>query len=122
MGPRTRAYFFSEGSELKCLALVVALAAATPAHATIGFENGNDLLNSCLGNSQGQGLAFCYGYIEGILDTMPTYQSGQCPPNNIIAQQARDVVINFLQANPAIRHASAESLVAYAIKTAWGCK
>ena len=122
MGPRTRPYFFSEGSVLKCLALVVVLAAATPAQPTIAFENGNDLLNSCLGNSQGQGLAFCYGYIEGILDTMPTYQSGQCPPSNIFVSQARDVVINFLQANPTIRHASAESLVAYAIKTAWGCK
>jgi hypothetical protein len=106
---------------LKYLALVVALAVATPAHAANVFESGNDLLTACLGD--GQQRMLCYGYIEAISDAMKYFQQGhpECPPGNVIAQQVRDVVVNWLQAHPAGRHYTAVSLVVRAFKAAWGC-
>jgi hypothetical protein len=91
---------------LKYLTLAVALAAASPAQATMTmFKNGNALLADCLGDNP----LFCYGYVEAVADAMKLFgqwQRPECPPIDVTAGQVRDVVVNFLQAHLADRHYS----------------
>ena len=107
---------------MKYLTLAVALAAASPAHATMAvFENGNALLADCLGDNP----LFCYGYVEAVADAMKLFgqwQRPECPPVDVSARQVRDVVVNFLLAHPADRHYAAASIVVNALKNAWGCE
>jgi hypothetical protein len=85
------------------------------------FRDGNGLLQDC---SQGN-IAFCYGYIDAITDVLqsePVNGKVSCVPFDATMNQLKDVVVQFLLLNPSVRHAGAQSLVAYAISEAFPCR
>jgi hypothetical protein len=103
------------------------------------FLDGNDLYAKCTTSTPVE-RAICVGYVEGVLDAgeveatlawrqqraKPPYQAtleGErwCAPDGITAGQAVDVVTAFLRNNPAVRQATADSLVAGALEQAWPC-
>jgi hypothetical protein len=99
----------------KLIALCVAL------HATVaqaGFVSGNDLFKHLNDNTYyAQGYAL--GYILGVSDVF----SGEshCLPQGVNAGQVRDVVKNFLEVTPEIRHRPADVIVYVILKSTWPC-
>ncbi len=88
------------------------------------FVNGNNLLAFCNSSVPMHGF-FCFGYIEGIADAMQFNSingSRACIGDTVQVGQLNDVVIQFLQTNPAIRDRGANSLVAAALGRAFPCR
>ncbi|MTJ05053.1 MAG: hypothetical protein FH759_10230 [Sediminimonas qiaohouensis] len=105
--------------------------------------SGNELLETC--TSDNQVLAgFCVGYIIGYsegapwgvalaADNMPAETgtpdvntlvgkvTGSCVPADASNDQLRDVVIKYMQENPASRHESARALIWRAYAAAFPC-
>lgn len=97
-----------------CLALV-----AGSAHAY--FKDGNKLLSELNNNSGTQVLpAIGMGYITGVTDALLGIT--HCPPDNITAGQIRDMVKNYLENTPAIRHLPANQIVSHVLKSVWPCE
>jgi hypothetical protein len=96
-----------------CLALV-----AGSAHAY--FKDGNKLLAD-LNNNSGTQIypAIGMGYITGVTDALLGIT--HCPPDNITAGQIRDMVKNYLENTPAIRHLPANQIVSHVLKSVWPC-
>jgi hypothetical protein len=114
----------------RVLAIAFGLAIGVPAYAggaqgqaASSFMDGNKLLAYCRGNASDQAL--CIGYIEGVSDYRVLFreQSGSppCPPSKVSAGQVRDVVLNWLIANPADRNIETALLAITAIDAAWHC-
>ena len=59
------------------------------------------------------------GYIMGVVDAYGNIT--HCPPDNVTAGQLRDMVRNFLENTPSIRHLPANEIVGHVVKTAWPC-
>ena len=98
---------------LVCLAL-----AASSAHAY--FKDGNKLLSELNSNSGSNVLpATGLGYITGVADAL--YGITNCPPENVTAGQIRDMVRNYLENTPAIRHLPAQQIVSHVLKSVWPC-
>jgi hypothetical protein len=104
-----------------------------PAYDMYVFETGNDLYAAC-NSADPFGRGRCMGYVEAINDAMampmrqqeiPTGDFGQfrrCIPGNPTAGQMKDVVVQYLQKNPANRHQSAARLAARALMEAYPCQ
>lgn len=92
-----------------------------PCMAQAEFETGNTLL----ADLQASGLvsrAVALGYIKGVADVYMHVTF--CPPgagSGITAGQVQDIVRNYLEINPAIRHKTAESIINDALKKTWPC-
>lgn len=92
-----------------------------PSMAMAEFESGNTLLNQM----QSSGVAeqmHALGYVKGVIDVYMNVTI--CPPNNgvgITGAQVRDMIKNYLENNPAIRHKTAESIINDAFKKLWPC-
>ncbi len=102
---------------MKSLLLCAALAAG-PAHAY--FKDGNRLLADLNNNSESQIYpAIGVGYIIGVADALQgiTY----CPPDNITAGQLRDMVKNYLDNTPAVRHLPANQIISHIFRSLWPC-
>jgi Rap1a immunity proteins len=87
------------------------------------FYSGNDLWSLCSGNS-GIQSGLCMGYVRGIADAMMVQPPGvagrrACFPEQVTAEQARDVVKRYLEQHPEVRHYSAASLAAEALAEAF---
>ncbi len=96
-----------------CLALV-----ASSAHAF--FKDGNKLLSDLNNNSTSQIYpAIGMGYITGVNDAL--YGITHCPPEHVTAGQIRDMVQNYLEHTPAIRHLPANQIVVHVLRGVWPC-
>jgi Rap1a immunity proteins len=88
------------------------------------FMNGNSLLAYCQGDAPDR--SECLGYIEGVADDWETVRHvrglSPCTGPDVTAGQVKDVVVNWLIANPAHRHETAAGLVVFAITNAWHCR
>ena len=89
------------------------------------FLNGNDLYAYCTASDNSK-RGICLGYVEGMADSIGLMQTGSaaavfCIPR-VLAGQARDVVVKYLQENPAHRHETGATLVMEALHDAWPCR
>ena len=89
------------------------------------FLNGNDLYAYCTASDPSK-RGICLGYVEGMADSIAVMQSIStatvfCIPT-VLAGQARDVVVKYLQENPAHRHEAGANLVMEALHDAWPCR
>ena len=116
---------------MRRIGLGVVLAAMLVSGPALGyFMSGNDLLDRCrlvdIGDYEGGvGFGFCLGYTLGIVDVMigqEIHGSQLCSPDNVEGGQLRDIVVQYLEENPAERHFSAESLVAKVLSEAFPCQ
>jgi len=100
--------------------IIALLLASTPAKAE--FFSGNDLATK-LNSSSTIDQAVALGFIQGVFDVYVRITI--CPPNNgagITAGQLNDMIKNYLNNNPALRHHTAESIINEALKALWPCK
>jgi hypothetical protein len=97
---------------------VIASLLFIPSIACAEFMDGNNLLSK-MNDSDVIPRAVSLGYVQGVIDVFVRTQV--CPPQNITAGQAQDVVKRYLEMNPAKRHFSADSLVVNAIARVWPC-
>jgi hypothetical protein len=100
---------------LLALAVIVA-----PLSADAGYyQTGNDLLEACRNSIYGM----CLGYAAGIADAAAfTPASNVCIPDAVILNQVRDVIVDYLNAHPEIRHEPAYFLATKALSMAWPCR
>jgi hypothetical protein len=99
-------------------ALLTVGAVSSPA----GGMDGNELLKTCQGT---EFEAFCVGYITGVAGGVLKPSIDQfrlCPPHGVSGQQTKDIVVQFLVANPALRHLNDAWLVARGMENAFPCK
>lgn len=93
------------------------------------FVDGNKLLSDCTSTVQ-HSQSYCLGYIVGIADALAEASSNggsfrgfrSCSPGNRTQGQLLDVVVQWLQRNPQLRHYMASGLVAKALSDAFPCK
>lgn len=96
------------------IGLIIAFLTAAPAsQARAEFFTGNDL--ATLLNSQSNS-----DRIQGVFDVYVSVTI--CPPANVTAGQLNDMIRNYLNNNPAIRHHTAERLINQAFKQLWPCQ
>jgi Rap1a immunity proteins len=94
------------------------------------FQSGNDLLRKCESADPATHYsddAFCLAYIEGVMDTigegLEIRGLPACPaPYTAEAGQLKDIVVQYLKAQPQIRHIPAADSVALAIFKAFPCR
>lgn len=99
------------------------LALQTPATFDGVFFTGNDLYGEC----QAPDRARCIAYILGVTDSLQDAALRHpprtfCLGGGVIARQLTDVVVQFLNEYPQMRHASAASIVAAALERAFPCR
>lgn len=96
--------------------LILAALLAGAAHAE--FWDGN-VLHQRLNSSGSVERSIGLGYVMGVFDAMHGVM--HCAPANVTAGQINDMVKNFLDNTPAVRHFSADSLVVRVLRTSWPC-
>lgn len=82
------------------------------------FWDGNRLYGKMSGDYGDRMQAL--GYVMGVADAADTLQV--CAPMNSTAGQTLDVVKQYLEQFPAIRHLSADIIVARALERVWPCE
>lgn len=99
------------------------------ASALANFQDGNSLFKSCTVREDSPiftaAQMHCVGYIQAISDALEvTKISGHavCSPDNVTAGQLKDIVTQWLQAKPKLRHLAASRLVAAALQDAFPCQ
>jgi hypothetical protein len=100
--------------------ILATLLNATAARAE--FFSGNALATK-LNSSSAVDQAVALGFIQGVFDVYVNVTI--CPPNNgagVTAGQLNDMIKNYLNNNPALRHHTAESIINEALKSLWPCK
>jgi hypothetical protein len=108
-----------------CFVFALTCGIAGAAETGSAFLNGNDLYAYCTA-SENFKRGICLGYIEGLADSIGVMQSISAavvvcfPP--VSGGQARDVVVKYLQENPAHRHEAGATLVMEALHDAWPCR
>lgn len=95
--------------------LLIAVLACTSAHAE--FRDGNKLLAEMNGTFGDKMLAM--GYIAGTVDSLNNITI--CAPYNLTLGQATDMVRQYLENNPGVRHFSADAIVNRVMSSAWPC-
>jgi hypothetical protein len=69
--------------------------------------------------------------VEGVADALTAVTSlkengyevpSACPPKDVVVEQARDVVMQFLTAHPEIRHEAVAGHALLALQAAFPCK
>mgnify|MGYP006865009168 CR=1 FL=1 len=106
-------------------ALIVGV--APPVWGAITFTDGNELYQSCQDENAGSSAGYCFGYIFGVIDSLDGPDRGIngtkfCLREGVTGQQVRDIVKNWLNANPQHRDYISSSLVAVALAEAFPCK
>jgi len=89
-----------------------------PCMASAEFLSGNDLL-ARINSDEVLHRMFALGYVAGVSDAQQHVIS--CPSAGVTNGQVRDVVKSYLEANPGIRHKTADMLIADALKQVWPC-
>ena len=96
---------------------IVALSLVICATAHAEFKDGNALLNDMNGSHGKQMNAL--GYVSGVADALMDITF--CPPSNVTTGQIYDMVKIYLDAYPATRHMTGDSIVNRVLSTAWPC-
>jgi hypothetical protein len=97
---------------------ILAAVLFVPSLASAEFMTGNQLFSDMNGTTMEK--MYSLGYVIGVMDTITN--ATVCPPANINAGQVMDVVKNYLEANPAIRHYTADSLIRSKLENTWPCQ
>lgn len=82
------------------------------------YTDGNKLLSDIESDSVVREMV-ALGYVIGVADT--GWWILHCVPNRVQAGQIRDMVRNYLRANPEERHRAADILVTRVLNHAWPC-
>lgn len=90
-----------------------------PMMAHAEFETGNSLLSKLESTNVVERM-FGVGYVIGVVDAYLNVVI--CPPPNVNVGQITDMIKNYLQNTPAIRHRTADLIIADALKPIWACK
>ena len=112
------------------LTAVLGVASAAPAHASVTFMTGNDLLQMCRSSASFVESGECLGFVAGIADAMESAQAAggslagwrACRSLPVTRGQVQDVAVQFLTRHPELRHHTAVSLVAKALEEAFPCR
>lgn len=99
-------------------AVVLAALVMTTAAQAGTFWDGNTLYNKLNSNTVDQMHAM--GYIMGVADALDTVTI--CAPLNITAGQINDMMKNYLENYPAVRHLAADSLISLVLGRMWPCE
>ena len=102
---------------------IVAALLLTPCIALAQYETGNTLLSKLKNNDPSVGVVdrmFAAGYIMGVADSF--YNVTFCPPGATTVGQLNDVIKNFLEANPEVRHRPADLIVEVVLRNTFPCK
>lgn len=81
------------------------------------FLDGNKLLSDMKGSHGFQMSAL--GYVMGVADAIQGAVA--CVPPSVLSGQVLDMVRNYLEANPAVRHLTADMIVTHVLKQAFPC-
>lgn len=100
---------------MKKLLVILALV-PTMAHA--GFLTGNELY-SRMNSTDTSERIYALGYLVGVYDASEAVD--HCSSGGVTAGQIRDVVKQYMDNNPSIRHFMADILVRVALGKAWPC-
>ena len=97
----------------------IAILLCLPTLAIAEFVTGNQLLSRMKSTSTIE-RAVAIGYVMGVADANQdiTY----CPPDNVTAGQAHDMVKQALEQIPSIRNQSADVIIQAVLGTEWPCK
>lgn len=79
--------------------------------------DGNQLLSDLKDESNFRN-GFGNGYVTAIADSLDDF----CPPKGVTNGQLYDIVKNFIEQNPAIRHYHRLYIAQHALKTTYPCK
>lgn len=117
-----------------CFVMAAAMTAFSLSPAYAYFMDGNQLLEDCRAAQGTVQAMVCLGYVEGVADTalVPlqysyTYEGKQykrprvCMSTNVIAGQAKDVVVKYLDEYPEKRQMPADAIVVAALAIAFPC-
>jgi Rap1a immunity proteins len=88
------------------------------------FYDGNRLYVACRSSDHDLKF-FCHGYVASISDSLGAQTADQdhvCMPDGVRASQVEDIVVKYLSDHPEVRHYSAWSLGASALRLAFPCK
>jgi hypothetical protein len=108
-----------------CFVFALMCGIAEAAETGPGFVNGNDLYAYCTASDNSK-RGICLSYVEGMAESIGLMQTASAaavfciPP--VLASQARDMVVKYLQDNPAHRHEAGATLVMEALHDAWPCR
>ena len=114
--------------KLVCAALAILAGTSAPpfvAPAQAHFLDGDDLMNHCSAKVADERFdpAICMSYIMGAYDGFMFQRlvrnQTRCTPRNLTGGQLREVVIDYLLANPDNRQMDASALVWNAILAKW---
>ncbi|WP_216339522.1 Rap1a/Tai family immunity protein [Roseovarius sp. PS-C2] len=104
---------------MRWIAMIVAIWASPS-----GAQDGNFLLDICTKGAT-YSPDMCAGFVggaTGLIPYAPQFSSTVCLPTGVTYPQMTDVVIAYLQDNPAQRHNFASPLIAIALGEAFPCK
>ena len=82
------------------------------------FWDGNKLYGKLQGNNMEQMQAL--GYVMGVSDAEDT--ATICSPNTVTSGQMFDIVKQYLENNPTVRHYPADMLVKIVLGRVWPCE
>ena len=93
-----------------------------------GYFDGNNLYGDCKNESDTLAQGFCVGYVSGLVDLdlfyadmIEGYRPQYCLRNAVNPMQLKELVIQYLEANPEQRQYPAASNVIMALKNAFPC-
>jgi hypothetical protein len=95
---------------------IIIIAALVCGSAHAAFYTGNDLWERLNGTEVQKLIAL--GYIGGVADSLDSRIV--CMPS-VSLGQTRDVVKQYLENNPSVRHYSADSLIQNILSSMWPC-
>ena len=101
---------------MKRLILALALVVGTAQAGT--FWDGNKLYNKLQGNTMEQMQAL--GYIMGVADAVDTITV--CSPTTVTSGQMLDIMKQYLESTPTVRHLPADSLISVVLGRVWPCE
>ena len=101
---------------MKKIIAIISLAASFAAHAE--FKDGNTLFSEMTGSTNQRMNAI--GYITGVTDVLSGVTV--CAPSTVTAGQLFDMVKQYLEEQPQVRHYTADALVYRVLTRAWPCK
>ncbi|SFI64553.1 hypothetical protein SAMN04515648_0948 [Phyllobacterium sp. CL33Tsu] len=103
--------------------LVAAMVVATSS-AQAGFYTGNEMLEMCEAKRGTVDRAICNGFITGVADSMDAIRAWlgikrQCVPGRVTTGQLVDLLKDYLEKHPAVRHDDAGAIAVLAISEAF---
>lgn len=91
-----------------------------PSFVHAGFYSGNELKEQCNKTTGSYNRGICHGYVSAVIDIGDNILF--CLPGNVTLGQMSDLVIKYMNENPAQLHKSADSIAVSAISKDFPCK